>query len=44
LETAIKEKIKEIPQKMVQEAIDKFRSRVHAVLLNNGGLILDKFL
>jgi hypothetical protein len=44
LEAAIKEKVNEIPQKMVQEAIDQFRSRVHAAFLNKGGLILDKFL
>jgi len=44
LVAAIKFKIREVPKKMIQEAIDQFRSRIHAVFLNKGGLILDKIL
>jgi hypothetical protein len=44
LEAAIKKKIYEIPKKMIQEVIDQLRSRVHAIFLNKGGLILDNFL
>ena len=39
----IKESIKEIPLKMVQDSIDNFRSRVYACEENSGGLILNKY-
>lgn len=39
----LKETIKEIPLKMIQDAIDEFRSRVYEVEKNKGGLILNKF-
>ena len=39
----IKESIKEIPLKMVQDSIDNFRSRVYACEKNSGGLILNKY-
>jgi len=39
----IKESIKEIPLKMIQDSIDNFRSRVHACEKNSGGLILNKY-
>ena len=34
---------KKIPLKMIQDSIKSFRSRVHAVEMNQGGLILNKF-
>ena len=39
----IKETVKEIPLKMIQDAINQFRSRVYAVQINQGGLILNKY-
>ena len=39
----IKESIKEIPLKMIQDSIDIFRSRVHSCGMNSGGLILNKY-
>ena len=39
----IKEFIKEIPLKMIQDSVDIFRSRVHACEKNSGGLILNKY-
>ena len=38
----INECVKEVPLKMIQEAISQFRSRVHAVLVNKGELFLNK--
>ena len=39
----IKKTIKEIPLKMIRDAIDQFRSRFYIVEKNNGGLILNKY-
>ena len=39
----IKKAMNEIPLKMIQDAIDDFRSRVYAVEKNSGGLILNKY-
>ena len=39
----IKETVKEIPIKMIQDSIDNFRSRIFACEKNSGGLILNKF-
>ena len=39
----IKECVNEIPLKMIQDAIDEFRSRIYAVEKNKGGLILNKY-
>ena len=39
----IKESIKEIPLKMIQDSIDNLRSHVHACKKNSGGLILNKY-
>lgn len=39
----IKDTVKEIPLKYIQDAIDEFRSRVYAVEKNDGKLILNEF-